>query len=194
MRKLLMLMLVLGVASGAYAGFSISVHTTTGGTYDGSPLASSDELWLDIDATSVTPGEYTGWALVVDDTQGLIRGGAVSATGTPTGDLNFVDVYYAPATGYNYIDNYWVAAGAFGANMDGTSGGVFDIDGDTLSGVQIDQILFHCEDAVDATVELWLSADGVSFSLADTVVISQIPEPFTMALLGLGGLFLRRRK
>jgi len=33
--------------------------------------------------------------------------------------------------------------------------------------------------------------DGVVF---DSVTVTFIPEPITVALLGLGGLFLRRRK
>ena len=41
-------------------------------------------------------------------------------------------------------------------------------------------------------VEVRLMDDG--YSEVDSVMIHQVPEPITIALLGLGGLFLRRRK
>jgi hypothetical protein len=43
-------------------------------------------------------------------------------------------------------------------------------------------------------VQLWATPDGAFWELADTVVIHQIPEPVTMALLGLGGVLLSRRR
>ena len=42
-------------------------------------------------------------------------------------------------------------------------------------------------------IELYTTDFGTS-ELVDAVVIHQIPEPATIALLGLGGLLLRRRK
>jgi len=59
-------------------------------------------------------------------------------------------------------------------------------------GTVIDQIIFHCEAPGD--VLLTLSGDMYISGVFDTQIIHQIPEPMTMALLGLGGLFLRRRK
>jgi len=58
------------------------------------------------------------------------------------------------------------------------------------NGLVIDGISFHCEGLGDVTLTLMDAAGGV----LDTQVIHQIPEPITFALLGLGGLFLRRRK
>jgi hypothetical protein len=56
----------------------------------------------------------------------------------------------------------------------------------------IDGIKLHCEGYPgDVIVSLLDGADG---ALLDRMVIHQIPEPITFALLGLGGLFLRRRK
>ena len=56
----------------------------------------------------------------------------------------------------------------------------------------IDGMVLHCLDEGDVTLTLITEAGDV----LDTQVIHQvpIPEPLTVALLGLGGLFLRRRK
>ena len=58
------------------------------------------------------------------------------------------------------------------------------------SGKVIDGLVFHCERLGDVTLTLF----DVDLGVLDSQVIHQIPEPITMVLLGLGGLFLRRRK
>lgn len=191
MRKLLILIVVLGMASAAYAGFSISVHEVGGAEYDGHPLASSEELWLDVDATGATSGEYAYWALVVEAAEGTISGGVVGAI-PPAGTQNTVD----DNTVFDRIFFYFYPYCPLTSTQGGVSGTISDAGGAVLTGLQIDQILFHCEDLMDATVELWMSPNygQGTFRLEDTLVISQIPEPMTMALLGFGALLLRRRK
>jgi len=61
---------------------------------------------------------------------------------------------------------------------------------DIPNGVMIDGIKLHCERLGNVIVSLLDCADG---RLLDQVIIYQIPEPITFALLGLGGLMLRRR-
>ncbi len=58
-------------------------------------------------------------------------------------------------------------------------------------GTLIDLIKLHCEGLGDVLLTL---SSGDTTEVMDRMVIHQIPEPMTLALLGLGGLFLRRRK
>ncbi len=50
----------------------------------------------------------------------------------------------------------------------------------------------HCEGPGDVIIELRTFDDFEI--LQDTIIVHQIPEPASMLLLGLGGLLLRRRK
>ena len=55
----------------------------------------------------------------------------------------------------------------------------------------VDAKLFHCTEAgIEVEVVLYDS----SGTPVDSFIVHQTPEPMTIALLGLGGLFLRRRK
>jgi hypothetical protein len=56
-------------------------------------------------------------------------------------------------------------------------------------GMLVNEVNFHCDGPGDVTLAL-VDKDGI---VVDTQVIHQIPEPITVVLLGLGGLFLRRR-
>ena len=70
----------------------------------------------------------------------------------------------------------------------------------------MDNLVFHCEEDTDVIIQLFAGAGGVDYdegggyvdipvgTLIDSVIVHQVPEPMTIALLGLGGLFLRRRK
>jgi hypothetical protein len=58
-----------------------------------------------------------------------------------------------------------------------------------LTGVLVKDLAFHCDGAGLVLIRVF---DGGG-NLLDTLEISQVPEPMTLGLLGLGGLFLRRR-
>jgi len=58
------------------------------------------------------------------------------------------------------------------------------------NGVVLDGLKLHCEDIGDVILTVF----DADLNVLDSQIIHQIPEPVTFALLGLGGLFLRRRK
>jgi len=59
------------------------------------------------------------------------------------------------------------------------------------AGTIVDNIFLHCDAAGDVTLTL---VGGVSGILDTQIIHQNVPEPVTLALLGLGGLLLRRRK
>jgi len=193
MKKVLALIIVLGMVSVTSAALQISVYSLTGGeTWDPlNPedseitLEPSDYLLLGIWTDAAIPDSIT-WALYCDTSLGIISGGAY------VGPDDGGDIY-----GFNYEP-----ASAFGVippvGEDGIMGGiaVFGGNGVLPDTVLYDQILFHCEAEGDTLISLGLvnSDTGEIIEVMDSVIIHQVPEPATIALLGLGGLLLRRKK
>ncbi|MBN1765957.1 MAG: PEP-CTERM sorting domain-containing protein [Sedimentisphaerales bacterium] len=168
MKKLLAILLVLGMASMASAALSLSsssVDILAGGTAT---------VYVVSDAADVWEG-YIGGSSAVDG------GGATAFTVTalaPAGPDG-----YATADPYGYAGYY--AVGALDFNPEDTitvtSGNQFQIDAsdaDLTSGSSYD---------INVYADDWAT-------VIDTVTINIIPEPMTLSLLGLGGLLLRRRR
>ena len=80
--------------------------------------------------------------------------------------------------------------------MDGVDWFIGDSANDELpDGIVIEGIQYRDEfHPADAVIELWSTPDFVNFTLEDTAIVHQIPEPASLALLGLGMLLLGRRK
>ena len=166
MKKLLVLMLVLGMASLASAVLVSSDTVTVGnivwsvageqliGT-NASGVGDNDTyaIWID--------GDTSPWADIVVD--------AAPSLNDAAGDLGKINSWsFSGGTGYD----------VYGGDLDGMvmpneAAGVwyqFDLSGEGTIGI----------------------GQYPSFDALGTITV--VPEPMTMVLLGLGGLFLRRRK
>jgi hypothetical protein len=82
-----------------------------------------------------------------------------------------------------------------GMGENGVGGGLafFQLPGVEAGTQLFEGMVFHCDGPISCTIKLY-QTDFSTLTLVDTVVIQQIPEPMTLGLLGIGGLFLRRRK
>ena len=180
MKKILMLMLVLGLASTASATITIELRESDGvtpvadlvnGVYEGSNYVLVVEGALADAGNSV--GIY-GAAYAASDWDNLGSADLANAASViDTGDLSYIN--YVPAyTGFDAM------AQDTGQGAGVSTGDWFTID---LTGLL----------AGDFSLDLldYTASSAVIGNVSGTVTV---PEPITIALLGLGGLFLRRRK
>lgn len=211
MKKLLVLLLVLGISSVASAQIVDIVVASRGPTSDTTEpidpvkdITIGESEWIDLDIIYGDTSAYNLTSLSLD----IIIGGAGS------GSLALVDLTYAPewdpgltvitevVAGKHYtIETSFNASTTLGIPGPGSGEYV----------MAIDHILFHCDlnDDADTTITItnntatptggttavdWSTVDIVTPTIGGPVVIHQIPEPMTVALLGLGGLFLLRRR
>lgn len=199
MRKLLAIMLVLSMASAASASLSISVHDPSG-QQPWDPLnpadteitiGVSDNLILDVyvsDTAGIPPFGGYAYALAANTTGGDISGGVVPEMPDPMWDAKLL----GPTAG---DDTMLPPAGE-----EGVGGSIFNLGFTAIpeGTVVLDEVLFHCRAVGDTVINLYKMSSGVPIDpatdLLDSVTIHQTPEPMTMALLGLGGLGLLRRR
>jgi PEP-CTERM motif len=188
MKKLLVLALVLSMASLANATLQISVNGVQTATSDTIIVGNSDTtigIWTNA-AIGYQSGDYYVLAVQTADTfLDNTSGVAVSA-----------DSGMSILNGLNAVaDLSWPVPDA---GYDGVGGGAFDMD--AAGGIAANTQLFGSFSIKalapgNYTLKLYESPDAVApFVLSESVTLHQTPEPITMTLLGLGGLFLRRRK
>ncbi len=169
MKRLLLLMLVLGMASGTN-GVLIQVD----GQDPGQAIDIAEGVTSVISVVSDDTSSWLGYIIVEESGTGALTGVVnLDAAGDKTAILAYTEAGWG--AGYEFtvsMSQGGVPAIAVGPQFTiNYSGGV---SGDT------------------AAISLFVDPEyGVQ---ADSVAITIIPEPMTVILLGLGGLFLRRRK
>jgi hypothetical protein len=183
MKHLVIVFTVLAMASVANAALYISVDGVEN-PYDSSiNLTPNQTAVIDITGDGQTPTPQALYLFAIG--QGTIAGGTVlygnlSAIG-PGEQLDIdwiVDSGYAAPSSVIWME---LADSTMPPNTP------------PLLGKLVDEIVYTCTGQPD-DVTLYLTDLDDPTIVHDTQVIHQVPEPITFALLGLGGLFLRRRK
>ena len=194
MKKLLVLMLVLGIASMASAGLA---NLTVNGV-----------LLADL----TIPGEITiepsDWIeLDMELPVGFGLGDFQISLSNAQAHLDDTGVAFSTQYVSMYIPTYGNVYAPWGLAWMGDVAGLqddaqhFSLGGGnlppTLTGFDemvMSGLMLHCDELTEVIVTLEEYMGAGVFELRDSLIIHQIPEPMTMAFLGLGGLFLRRRK
>jgi hypothetical protein len=190
MKKLLIFMMVLGMASVANAVLLISVDGVVDPPDTEIELFPTETVVIDIMGDNRNQPE--AFALIVQG-PGSIAGHSMLYPGT-LADYQELEEF---AAGAGMTPAEFLAAlagmgypGASDMSYMNFADAVAPLD--KLQGKLVDEIIFHCEAYGEVTLTL---VDAATFTVVeDTQGIHQIPEPMTVLLLGLGGLFLRRRK
>ncbi len=186
MKKLLVLALVLSMATMANATLHISVNGVMDGTATLHPSDTATlAIWTDA-PIAFGSGDQPGAALVANVAEADFSGGVPNAALNEPG----LAVFQSASNDIGvYVPTY--------PDQDGL-GFMIIITGNPLpaNSMLFDQIILHCDAGNGPmVVTLWGTQDYAQFNVLAQATITQVtPEPFTMGLLGLGGLFLRRRK
>jgi len=181
MKKLLVVLMVLSVATIANAGLVITGVPTD-------PIKPSDNLIIGVSGDGQEALAFA--AYVVVQGPAMLAGGTLNYSfGLSEYGLHTNDDTYVPWMQGIYNDpSIQQVAHIFFADT--------TVPVTPLNGALVSNIAFHCEGPGDVTISLVTMNDDGSAVLTiwDTQIVHQIPEPMTLGLLGIGGLFLRRRK
>jgi len=184
MKKLLVVMLMLAMAVVANASMVISVNGVNDPT-DDITINTGQVVTLDIFGADNTVDNLTYYYLGID----------AGSAGSGSIDISSATVLYAGDKAWIEVVDDGDIAGVL--NVQNPFVGLMITDPNSNpphpiapNGKLFDGIKFTCTGAGDVTINLFDGNGG----LMDSQVIHQTPEPMTMALLGLGGMYLRRRK
>ena len=178
MKKFLTLFIVLAMAASASAVTVEYAVTVNGAPYTGQDVAGSEII-------------HVQWMAAPED---LMGGFGAIVIDIDHGDY-VADSFYEQA-GFMMTTMGVVSPVADGFQVSGGSTG-FNLAPDQVNGVI--GFDFHVPEDLEPSTLITIGPTAgtfnlVSFDLLPSIVLHVIPEPMTIALLGLGGLFLRRRK
>ena len=187
MKKLLVLVLVMAVASLANA--AIELQHTSGGISPGF-ASPGDTIGLSFATTADELVSSMLLALVTDNG----AGGNANAPGTWNTDFNaFVDGGYNGSTFLGYTTGDLIGASGE-ADYSSSATGILFTYTYTIDSGFLGTIDFTIGDIPNWGAESFaLDLQGALIPMSGTSV-EVVPEPMTLCLLGLGGLFLRRCK
>jgi hypothetical protein len=187
MKKLLVVMLVLGMASAANAALWMTVNSGT----DDITVAVGDTVAVSVygDGGSDTPPDLYVMGILNEDNGGGGGGGVLDISGA---GIDYAGSSTLIRWAWDNDDSFDWSVDSNGVEMVLTDPVMPPATPKPLDGLLVHGIVFTCTGEGDVVLTL---GDPMFTPIESTqITITQTPEPMTMALLGLGGLFLRRRK
>ncbi len=187
MKKLLALVLVLGLTASSFAVVLDASWIVSGSSASGAlEVVAGDTITLTLhEGTSMDDGSANGVGFAVDQLANSVAGSIQTVFGTT---LTNSEDAYASTVGTGFTTDISFSFDHSGA------GGESDFDVLSFSFVvssaaQLDDIIL-----IECYRGSYLSGTGGGPGSIPDLSLTVVPEPMTMVLLGLGGLFLRRRK